>query len=560
MTRDLSPDIKTDPTRAIPLMDRYQDAIVDLYIAYLKAARDELSKKYDIHLNLSLSAMVPAEVTALLAGIYALFKDDIEEVASSHTEEAYKHGIRFANMLLKQGGVKWVTPDYGKADWRALDWLKVRNLTVLEGMTESINQAIIREISQGMIQGESIREIAKRLEEIEGLAEGRAYKIARYETMFAVNQGTLIRYHQEGVKKVKWISAGDDGHTCETCLALDGMVFDINKVPELPQHNNCRCTVSPYIEYIVGPSTGFTLKQKEEDDTIMSILEGRARMFDNISTRLERTVKYYSEVMRTNKGDDGEGHWVTIRGTHVLIRDGETPEQAFKRTIGKSSPKQTKGIFKQDPKEIEKAVDEVYTNAGRADLLDTMNRGDLSKEDLQIIGGYQGADYYIINSHLRGAEVSKNYSISPLNGDVDAINQHIETLNSVIDKSPAPEGLALYRGVSREAGSAFDKAVPGDIIGDKGFQSFTSDPSTALRFATGAVRQTDRGGQEVNVVLQYVTGKGDTALPIMGGGSDQVISEFEHEFLLKPGQFEVMDVSEYTEKGKVTKVIQVVAA
>lgn len=272
-TRDLSPDIKTDPARAIPLMDRYQNDIVDLYKRYLTAVRDEISKKYDIHLNLSINAVMPAELTALLAAMYALFADDAKEVAEKHTEAAYKHGVKFGTMLLKRAGAKGVTSAFGVADWRALDWLKVRNLTILQGITESINQAIIREVSQGMIQGEGIREIAKRLEQIEGLAEGRAYKIARYETMFAVNQGTLIRYHQEHVQKVKWLSAGDDGHTCSTCMDLDGKVFAINEAPECPGHINCRCCYEPVIDYIVGPSTGYTLKQKGEPGDIMNIME-----------------------------------------------------------------------------------------------------------------------------------------------------------------------------------------------------------------------------------------------------------------------------------------------
>ncbi|MCK9591860.1 MAG: hypothetical protein M0Q91_07620 [Methanoregula sp.] len=57
------------------------------------------------------------------------------------------------------------------------------------------------------------------------------------------------------------------------------------------------------------------------------------------------------------------------------------------------------------------------------------------------------------------------------------------------------------------------------------------------------------------LVLQYVTGKGDKALPLMGEKAG-----FEKEFIMKPGKFKVMDSTEYkTGYNRVTKVIQLAA-
>lgn len=50
------------------------------------------------------------------------------------------------------------------------------------------------------------------------------------------------------------------------------------------------------------------------------------------------------------------GHWVTIRGTHVCIRQGETPEQAFKRTTGKELEPEGK-----EPKDIKAPNDKVVS-------------------------------------------------------------------------------------------------------------------------------------------------------------------------------------------------------
>ena len=54
----------------------------------------------------------------------------------------------------------------------------------------------------------------------------------------------LETLRRAGVKKVQWI-AEDDFKTCAVCRKLDGMVYDIEKVPH-KTHYNCRCMVVPY--------------------------------------------------------------------------------------------------------------------------------------------------------------------------------------------------------------------------------------------------------------------------------------------------------------------------
>lgn len=281
---------------------------------------------------------------------------------------------------------------------------------------------------------------------------------------------------------------------------------------------------------------------------------------ESLVSQASRDLGMFSEA-------DDDGRWVTINGQHILIKDGETTGQAFKRATGKSlsgggddkkdREKVTKQIFKQKKGEVDTTVKTLYSGIDQNHQLDIMSRSDISKEELDAVGTYQSAGYLDINAQLRGVDTSKRQSSgSEIAGDKKAISDHIALLNSAIDKSPAPEGLALYRGVSGKTGSALDKLEVGSIIEDKGFQSFSSDPSVGHNFARGVARPTDKGAQEVKTVMQYVTGKGDKALPILGEKAG-----FESEFVLKPGKFRVMDVSEYKSgPSKITKVIQVVAA
>ena len=57
------------------------------------------------------------------------------------------------------------------------------------------------------------------------------------------DESTLKAYRDAGVKKVKWITAGDE-KVCETCRERNGKVYSINSIPPKP-HRRCRCVYEP---------------------------------------------------------------------------------------------------------------------------------------------------------------------------------------------------------------------------------------------------------------------------------------------------------------------------
>lgn len=56
------------------------------------------------------------------------------------------------------------------------------------------------------------------------------------------DESTLKAYRDAGVKKVRWVTAGDE-RVCETCRERDGKVYTINAIP--PKHRRCRCHYLP---------------------------------------------------------------------------------------------------------------------------------------------------------------------------------------------------------------------------------------------------------------------------------------------------------------------------
>ena len=56
------------------------------------------------------------------------------------------------------------------------------------------------------------------------------------------DESTLKAYRDAGVKKVRWVTVGDE-RVCETCRERNGNVYPINSIP--PKHRRCRCHYLP---------------------------------------------------------------------------------------------------------------------------------------------------------------------------------------------------------------------------------------------------------------------------------------------------------------------------
>jgi hypothetical protein len=267
---------------------------------------------------------------------------------------------------------------------------------------------------------------------------------------------------------------------------------------------------------------------------------------------MQTTIKEMQNAARKLEESD-EGQWVTINGNHILLGDdgtikqgfgkGKTPDEAFGKDApltGKSDKKPNKtppkNIPARKPEEIHKEYKSLYQKKGLDTQLLDANYPD---DELDSMGVYQGSGYKAINGHLRGDANAPKLS--------DPVEGHIKNINSAIDRCPAPDGMPLYRGVSGSASVSLENAKPGDLFEDKGFQSFSADPSQAKYWTKG------EAGKKRGVMVQYITGPKDKALPLWGGEDPE---ESELEFLLKPGKFKVMGTTNYENM----KVIQLAAA
>lgn len=77
-----------------------------------------------------------------------------------------------------------------------------------------------------------------------------AFRLAKTETSRVFSSAALESYRQGGFGQYIWIAEIDD-RTCETCQALDGVIFDITSnttggLDMPPVHPLCRCTTAAY--------------------------------------------------------------------------------------------------------------------------------------------------------------------------------------------------------------------------------------------------------------------------------------------------------------------------
>ncbi len=124
-------------------------------------------------------------------------------------------------------------------DSYALDWIKLRSLTLAKSINKTTLGALRSELALGFEAGESIQQLTKRIEGyFTEKAKTRAEAISRTETISASAEGTLHRYELEGVDKSEFYPSPD---ACEICLSLAGEYPTKDMHGLIPAHVNCRC-------------------------------------------------------------------------------------------------------------------------------------------------------------------------------------------------------------------------------------------------------------------------------------------------------------------------------
>lgn len=202
----------------------------------------------------------------------------ISDGENQFIRSAYSKGVQHADAALRDEGITVPETDlqnvFNALTHRdTLQRLFTRNFNELEGITNTMNQQISRELADGFSRGVSPTEMARNItDRVNKVGKHRATLLARTETIRAHSEATLNRYEEMGTEAVtvsaEWLTAGDR-RVCPICATLEGNVYTIeearsetfsysaseSEAPSLsgnypvqpPAHPQCRCSLTPVV-------------------------------------------------------------------------------------------------------------------------------------------------------------------------------------------------------------------------------------------------------------------------------------------------------------------------
>ena len=265
-------DIRQAIEHAVKKRDKLAKDHVDDLLKTLDTAADDVAKqiarfekkaalKQWQEMRLSTLKNLESEIDAIAKEVKGKWKVGIR----ANVEGAMKLGIEdgvgqlealehpdFAGITNKARRAA-ITKTFATIDRAAIDFLANYQLQLLGDVSTELAAGIKRTITQGVLTGKSIPELARDIGRVVKDPEAfrkagktvfkstqhRTTVIARTETLRAHNEGRKVFYREVGIKKVKWLTANDE-RTCAVCSGLDGKVFKIEDDPGLA-HPMCRC-------------------------------------------------------------------------------------------------------------------------------------------------------------------------------------------------------------------------------------------------------------------------------------------------------------------------------
>lgn len=173
-----------------------------------------------------------------------------------YIQAAYMKGVKDAAVKLRAAGARvaasWVDNSLSRglhADRTGLAY--TRTFTELEGITDTMDQAISRVLAEGLSNGLNPMQIARNINNrIDKIGITRARMLARTEVINAHANATLNGFQEAGIEGVDvetelLITLG----ACEECEAIaEEGPYTLEEARGLiPAHPNCRCAWAPKV-------------------------------------------------------------------------------------------------------------------------------------------------------------------------------------------------------------------------------------------------------------------------------------------------------------------------
>lgn len=121
---------------------------------------------------------------------------------------------------------------------------------VLTEFSKKKSKQLVTAIQDGVILGKTNSEILKAMDYVidTSMADGLQSMIRTITNhVSSVSRQEVYNDNEDIIDGYEWVSTLD-GRTTETCMALDGQVFEVGKGPMPPAHWGCRSTTIPVVK------------------------------------------------------------------------------------------------------------------------------------------------------------------------------------------------------------------------------------------------------------------------------------------------------------------------
>lgn len=114
--------------------------------------------------------------------------------------------------------------------------------------SEALADRLNKDIADMICLGKNPEDLKKELMEDFNTSYRVADRLIRTEASYTFNTAALESYKNAGVEKVEFIAEND---CCDQCAEYSGKEFEIENVPMLPVHPNCRCCYAPVVDITI---------------------------------------------------------------------------------------------------------------------------------------------------------------------------------------------------------------------------------------------------------------------------------------------------------------------
>lgn len=224
--------------------------LLDFYTDASKAVKDELYTLAERHSKdgvLTLSEMHKQNRLTELNKKYEQIALELGKQTEEFAKGSMKGGFKevYRNTAIGMGDEDFAMPNKTLMEkllnepWRG-DSFSGRLWKNQKKLATGLNDILLN----GLQQGKTTTEMAVNLHNFMGEGFNICHRLVRTESMHYLNNATMQRYKDAGIKYVQIWCALDE-RTCSTCGQYHGKIYPIDKCPVLPFHANCRCTIIP---------------------------------------------------------------------------------------------------------------------------------------------------------------------------------------------------------------------------------------------------------------------------------------------------------------------------